>query len=42
MVRILCRYVCKWENVNYSTNGRREVKENDGGGKFDCGVFDVL
>jgi hypothetical protein len=30
----LCTHVCKWKNEtcgNYSRNGGREIKENDGG-----------
>jgi hypothetical protein len=37
MVKILYTHVYKWKNEtcsNYSRNGRRGVKENDGGGEF--------
>jgi hypothetical protein len=34
LVQILCTQVCKWKNEscwNYSRNGGRGIKENDGG-----------
>jgi hypothetical protein len=33
MVQMLCTRVCKWKNetcLNYSRNGERGLKENDG------------
>jgi hypothetical protein len=41
MVEILCTYVWKWKNEtwNYSRNGGKGEKENDGGGEFN---YDVL
>jgi hypothetical protein len=38
MLKILCTHVSKWKNEtcgNYSRNGERGIKENDGeGGEF--------
>jgi hypothetical protein len=39
---MLCAHVCKWKNEtcgNYSRNGGRWIKENDGGGEFN---YDIL
>jgi hypothetical protein len=42
VMEILCTHVCKWRNEtcrNYSKNGGRVIKENDGGGAFN---YDIL
>jgi hypothetical protein len=41
MVQILCAHVYKWKNEtwgNYSLNGGRRIKENDGG-EFNCDIL---
>jgi hypothetical protein len=45
MVEILCTHVCKWKNETYwncSGMGGGGLKENDGEGKFNYDVFDIL
>jgi hypothetical protein len=42
MVEILCTHVYKWKNEtcwDYSRNGGRRIRENDGGGESN---YDVL
>jgi hypothetical protein len=44
IVQMLCAHVCKWQNENYwnySKNGGRENKENDGEGELKYDVFDI-
>jgi hypothetical protein len=37
--------VCKWKKCNcsnYSRNGGREIKKNDGGGEFNYDIFGIV
>jgi hypothetical protein len=41
IVETLCIHVCKWKNetcCNYSRNGGRGTKENDGGSEFNYDI----
>jgi hypothetical protein len=40
VVEILCTYVCKWKNETFETIPlKRRIKENDGGGEFNCDIL---